>query len=155
MRKVILYLSLFILITSCGARKVNKTVIEEKSKIDSTSVIKTEIVTTQENNVIVTEDTDELEIFPIDTTRSITIDGKKYHNVKIKKKKQKKVIVDNTKIKVAEKSDIKVSVVKEKKANTFKKNIDKKESLSSYLWWILILICLGFYAYKRINRTLF
>ena len=72
-------------------------------------------------------------------------------------KKTKKVLVDTTKIKVSEKTSIKVEVKKDAKVKAFKKEIDKEANYSIFFWWLLILllIALGFYTYKRINRTLF
>lgn len=157
MKKFILYITVCVLVSSCAARKVNVDKVDTLVKTDSTSVTKQETVTTQDNNVSVTTNTDELEIIPIDTTKSIEVDGKKYKNVKLRYKKTKNVLVDNTKIKVAEKVLIKAKVKKAAATKTFKKNIDKKANYSIYLWWLLILllIALGFYTYRRINRTLF
>lgn len=157
MKKFILYITVCVLVSSCAARKVNVDKVDTVVKTDSTSVTKQETVTTQDNNVSVTTNTDELEIIPIDTTKSIEVDGKKYKNVKLRYKKTKNVLVDNTKIKVAENVLIKAKVKKAAATKTFKKNIDKKANYSIYLWWLLILllIALGLYTYKRINRTLF
>lgn len=157
MKKFILYITICVLVSSCAAKKVNVDKVDVLVKTDSSSVTKQETVATQENNVKITTDTDELEIIPIDTTKSIEVDGKKYKNVKIRYKKTKKVLVDNTKIKVSEKVLIKAKVKKSASVKTFKKDIDKKSSYSIYFWWffILLLILLGYYTYKRINRTLF
>ncbi len=157
MKRLLLYIAIFVLFTSCAARKVNVDKVDTVVKTDSTSVTKQETVATQENNVKITTDTDELEIIPIDTTKSIEVDGKKYKNVKLKYKKTKKVLVDNTKIKVSEKVSIKAKVKKATAVKTFKKDIDKKANYSIYLWWLLILllILLGYYTYRRINKTLF
>jgi hypothetical protein len=149
---VLVLLSLFL--SSCAARKVNIDKVDSNVKIDSVSVSKKEIVTTQENNISIVTDTDELEIVPIDTTRAIVIDGKSYKNATLRYKKTKKVLVDTTKIKVTEKASVEVKVKKDISVKTFKKEIDKK---SNSWWWIIIplLIALGFYAYKIINKTLF
>jgi ATP-dependent Zn protease len=154
---IILYSILSIFIASCASRKVNIDKADTVVKTDSTSVTKQEVVTTQNNHVSIVTDTDEVEIVPIDTTKHIEVNGKKYHNVKIRYKKTKKVLVDTTKIKVSKNDSQVVKTIKNKKENTFKKNIDKKESYTIYLWWLLILllILLGYYTYRRINKTLF
>lgn len=147
----------FLILTSCAARKVNVDKVDTLVKTDSTSVTKKETVATQDNHISIVTDTDELEITPIDTAKVIEVDGKKYKNAKLRYKKVKKVLVDSTKIKVSEKTSINVEVKKDAKVKAFKKEIDKEANYSIYFWWLLILllIALGFYTYKRINRTLF
>jgi len=157
MAKHLILILLSIILISCAARKVDINKVDSVVKIDSTSVIKKEAVTTQDNHISVTTNTDELEIVPIDTSKCIEVDGKKYKNVKLKYKKTKKVLVDTTKIKVSEKASIEVNIKKDTSVKTFKKEIDKKTNYSIYLWWLLVLllIVIGFYMYKKINKTLF
>jgi len=147
----------FLILTSCASRKVNIDKVDSVVKTDSVSVTKQETVTTQDNHISIVTNTDELEITPIDTTKAIEVDGKKYKNVKLRYKKTKKVLVDTTKIKVAEKVLNEVKVKKDVSVKTFKKDIDKKANYSIFLWWLLIilLIILVIYTYKKINRTLF
>jgi hypothetical protein len=153
---IILYSILSIFIVSCASRKVNVDKVDTIVKTDSTSVAKQEVVTTQNNHVSVVTDTDELEIIPIDTAKVIEVDGKKYKNVKIRYKKTKKVLVDTTKIKMSEKASIEVNVKKDTKVKTFKKDLDKKSTYSIYLGWffVILLILLGYYTYRKINKTL-
>jgi len=157
MAKHLILILLSIILISCAARKVDINKVDSVVKIDSTSVTKKEAVTTQDNHISVTTNTDELEIVPIDTSKCIEVDGKKYKNVKLKYKKTKKVLVDTTKIKVSEKASIEVNIKKDTSVKTFKKEIDKKTNYSIYLWWLLVLllIVIGFYMYKKINKTLF
>lgn len=151
---IILSLILSIFGTSCASRKVNINKVDSVVKTDSTSVTKQEVVSTQDNHVSVVTDTDELEIVPIDTTKSIEVDGKKYKNVKLRYKKTKKVLVDTTKIKVSENVSIEATVKKRATIEMIKKDIDKQ---SNNWWWflILLLILLAYYTYKKINKTLF
>ena len=144
----------FLILTSCGARKVNIDKVDAVVKTDSVVVTKQELVVTQDNNVNIVTDTDELEISPVSDTIPMVVNGITYKNVKLRYKKTKKVLVDETKIKVSEKVLIKANVKKAVEIKTFKKNIDKK---ANNWWWLLILllIALGIYAYKKINRTLF
>ena len=144
----------FLILTSCGARKVNIDKVDAVVKTDSVVVTKQELVVTQDNNVSVVTDTDELEISPVFDTIPMVVNGITYKNVKLRYKKTKKVLVDETKIKVSEKVLIKANVKKAVEIKTFKKDIDKK---ANNWWWLLILllIALGFYTYKKINRTLF
>jgi len=144
----------FLILTSCGARKVNIDKVDAVVKTDSVVVTKQELVVTQDNNVNIVTDTDELEISPVSDTIPMVVNGITYKNVKLRYKKTKKVLVDETKIKVSEKVLIKANVKKAVEIKTFKKDIDKK---ANNWWWLLILllIALGIYAYKKINRTLF
>ena len=147
----------FLILTSCGARKVNIDKVDAVVKTDSVVVTKQELVVTQDNNVSVVTDTDELEISPVSDTIPMVVNGITYKNVKLRYKKTKKVLVDETKIKVSEKVLIKANVKKAVEIKTFKKDIDKKANYTIFFWWLLILllIALGIYAYKKINRTLF
>jgi len=155
MKKILLVVVLLLLV-SCAARKVNVDKVDAVIKTDSTSITKQEVITNQDNHVSIITNTDELEIVPIDTSKCIEVDGKKYHNVKLRYIKTKKVLVDTTKIKVSEKASIEVKIKKEGKIRSFKKEVDKKANYAIYFWWLLILllIALGFYTYKKINRTL-
>jgi len=154
MKKFILIL---LLLSSCGARKVDINKTDIVAKVDSTAVVKQEVVTTQDNHISVSTNTDELEICPLVDTVPMVVNGITYKNAKLSYKKTKKVLVDTTKIKVADKSSIEVKVKKDTSVNSFKKNINKKANYTIYFWWLLILllIALGFYTYKKINRTLF
>jgi len=154
---IILSLILSIFGTSCASRKVNINKVDSVVKSDSTSVTKQEVVTTQNNHVSVVTDTDEIEISPISDTIPMVVNGITYINAKLRHKKTKKVLVDTTKIKVSEKASIEVNIKKDTSVKTFKKEIDKKTNYSIYLWWLLVLllIVIGFYMYKKINKTLF
>ena len=150
------YSILFLLLASCGARKVDIAKNDTKITIDSISVVKKEEVVTTQNNVIVNTDTDEMEITPIDSTKPVIIGEKKYFNAKIRYKKTKASIVDTTKKEEVKKEVQEVKVVKDKKEKVFNKKIDKKESYASYWGWLLIilLIILFFYARKRLQNLL-
>lgn len=141
---------------SCGSRKVNVDKVDLVLKTDSISVVKQEVIATKDNHISIVTDTDEVEIIPIDTTKHIEVDGKKYHNVKIRYKKTKKVLVDTTKTKVSKNNSQIVKTTKDKKEKTFKKDIDKKESHTIYWWWLLIivLVVVFFYAKNKLNKML-
>lgn len=143
-----------LILCSCAARKVDVHKDSVSTKLDSSSVTKKEVVTTQDNNINVVTNSDEIEITPIDTTKPIIVDGKHYKNVKIRHKKTKVVLQDNTKKKVSENVSIKATVKKEGKRVVFQKKVDRKSN--TFLWWILILalVSAGYYIYKK-NKTLF
>jgi hypothetical protein len=57
---------------------------------------------------------------------------------------------------VSEKASIEVNLEKDTKVKTFKKEIDKKADYLIYLGWffVILLILLGYYTYRKINKTL-
>jgi hypothetical protein len=146
--KWLVFLLITLFLSSCAARKVNIDKVDSVIKTDSTSVTKQEVVTTQDNNVTITTDTDELEIVPVCDTIPMVVNGITYKNAKLRYKKTKNVLVDASKIKVAEKTSIKVEVKKDINVKTFKKEIEKESSYAVYFWWILIIILL-IYLYSR------
>lgn len=146
MKKILILIIL--LLSSCAARKVNVDKVDSVVKSDSTSVTKQEVVTTQDNHVSIVTNTDEIEISPVSDTIPMVVNGITYKNAKLRYKKTKNVLVDTSKIKVAEKTSIKVEVKKEDKVKTFKKAIEKESSYAVYIWWILIIIIL-IYLYNR------
>lgn len=146
MKKILILIIL--LLSSCAARKVNVDKVDSVVKSDSTSVTKQEVVTTQDNHVSIVTNTDEIEISPVSDTIPMVVNGITYKNAKLRYKKTKNVLVDTSKIKVAEKTSIKVEVKKEDKVKTFKKAIEKESSYAIYIWWILIIIIL-IYLYNR------
>ena len=123
MKKIILLIAL--ILSSCAARKVNVDKVDSVVKVDSTSVTKQEVITTQDNHVSIVTNTDEVEVCPVSDSLPMVVNGITYKNAKIRYKKTKKVLVDTTKIKVAEKTSIKVEVKKDAKVKVFKKDIDK------------------------------
>jgi len=146
MKKILLLIIL--LLSSCAARKVNVDKVDNTTKVDSTSVTKQEVVTTQDNHISIVTNTDEVEVCPVSDSLPMVVNGITYKNAKLRYKKTKKVLVDTTKIKVSEKTSIKVEVKKEAKVKTFKKEIDKKANYTIYIWWILIILLL-IYLYNR------
>lgn len=150
------FIFLFVLLSSCGARKVAIEKTDTVVKIDSISTIKKEEVIVTQNNVIVNTDTDEMEITPIDSTKPVIIGEKKYFNAKIRYKKTKVAVVDTTKKQEIKKESQEVKLVKDKREKVFNKNVDKKESLTVFWWWLLIilLVALFFYARRRLINLL-
>lgn len=150
---VFVLISLFL--SSCAARKVSIDKVDSAIKVDSVSITKQETATTQDNHISIITNTDELEIVPIDTSKTIEIDGKKYRNVVLRYKKSKTVLVDTTKIKVLEKVLIKASVKKDIKVETTKKEIDKKTDYTLLFGIILIIliILVSLYFYNKFSNN--
>lgn len=145
---------LFVLLASCGARKVDVQKVDIVTKVDSTSVVKKEEAIVTQNNVTVNTDIDEVEICPLSDSIPMVVNGVTYKNAKLKYKKTKVALVDTTKKEEVKKESKEVKVVATKRERTLEKKIDKKAN--NWWWiWILLLAILVYYAYKKINRTLF
>ena len=149
MRYLIILLLLF---TSCASRKVNITKEETKTKIDSISVVRIDSTSNVNNNVYISENTEEFEIKPLDTTKAFIYNGKSYFNAILKHKKSNKVLVDTSK-KIVSKNVLKqVSKIKQETKSIKNKTIDKKANYWTYLW--LLLIPIGMYIYRQIKNKL-
>lgn len=141
------YLTLALVVSllfSCAARKVAVTKIQTQTYTDSVVVEKKDSVVVQQNAIIIKEDTDEVEITPIDTAKPIIIGDIKYFNAIVKIKKVRKSLVDTTKVVTTQSSQKQVSLKKDVKEKGFEKKVDKKVNYFVYLWIILILLALWF-----------
>jgi hypothetical protein len=134
------------MIMSCGARKV----VLEKVKIDSTSQVKTKVITKEVVDIDIKVDvvTEELVITPADTTRAIVIDGKRYENAVLSYRKTKDNTLRSEKKNV---SNIGYKEEEVKKVSYEKKKIVEKKS--SFQLWVLIIVVLAYilwtYVVKR------
>lgn len=157
------YLILLFLLVSCGSRKVNKSVIEQESKQETTTTI-VDVTKTNRNvqsttKLLDTSSTDEIEFIPVDNTKPMTINGKTYFNTVLKHRKIKSniSIVKDKKVSQIEDKEVKTSI-KDKKEESFKedkKKIDKKPiPFCNFLLLLLFLGGLGyliFYLRKKRN----
>lgn len=160
MKKIIILL-LAVILTSCGARKVDVSKVEIKK--DSIVETKAEVVTTEIKEVvdstnITTEiNTDEVCIEPLDSTKEMVVDGKIYKNVvlKIKKNKVNTSYTNNKRESNIKHTDSvgtsKTSVKENIVAKT--KNIDRKADYLSLLW-LLLLILIMYLLWRNKQRIL-
>jgi len=156
-RKVLitlLALSLIALLLSCGTRKVQKSNVKEEVKTEQATTEKKDIETKTETNTVVNEETDEIEVKPIDTSKTITINGKRYKNAIVTLRKKK---VNTT---IAEKATVKDNSIKTDKTATVlnkrtdQKQLERKSNPFLPLLWILLAAALCFiwkYKYKLIG----
>jgi len=144
MGKYILLALLTPLLFSCAARKVAVTKSQTDIYTDSLVVEKKDSISVQQNAIVITDSSEEVELTPIDTAKPIIIGETKYFNATIKIKKARRHLVDSSKIVVTQSSDKELSVKKEIKSKVFDKKVDKKANYLFYIWLMLIPICLWF-----------
>jgi len=136
-------LALFVpLLFSCAARKVAITKVQTDTYTDSVVVEKKDSISVQQNAIIITDSSEELEVTPIDTAKPIIIGETKYFNAKVKIKKMRTRFVDTSKIVVIKSNEKQVSVKKDIKSKGFEKKVEKKANVLFYVWLMLIPICL-------------
>ena len=140
-RKVLitlLALSLIALLLSCGTRKVQKSNVKEEVKTEQATTEKKDIETKTETNTVVNEETDEIEITPIDTAKAIIINGKTFKNaiVTLRKKKVNTTIAEKATVKDLSKHETKaITTVKKQEV---KRNTERKSNPFLPLLWILL-----------------
>ena len=134
----LLALSLIALLSSCGSRKVQKSNVKEEVKTEQAVIEKKDIETKTETKTVVNEDTDEIEVKPIDTSKTITVNGKTYKNaiVTLRKKKVNTTIAEKATVK--DNSVINTRVKNSSKNATKVKNTERKSNPFTSLLWILI-----------------
>lgn len=136
-----LFILVSCLLVGCASRKVD---VDIKKK-DSTTVQITKEITTKKtdstsNNLVIDKsESDELIITPIDSTKEIVVNGKKYFNAILKYKKVRNNTYNNNKVKV---SKIEDKAVKTNKRTTLKtKNKTKKiETNNTIIYTSLLLL---------------
>ena len=146
--KKLLFILVSIVFISCSSRKVlvDKTDIKKDSIVE-TKVVVTKIDTTNKTDstkVVIDTGSSEIVITPIDSSKTIIVDGKSYKNVVLKIKKNKSnTLYTNTK----KESNIKrIDSIATSKAETKEhqvgktKIIDKEQSYWSFFWWILLIL---------------
>lgn len=148
MKKAILIISVLTLI-SCGSRKVQKSEVKEETKETVTETKQNNVKI--ETNVKVIDSVNEITFEPIDNNKPIIVNGKSYTNVKIKHDKKrtettsKTVLTDKgTTTKRSKKQAVKQAKTKE---------IERKESLTSY-WWLILVIGGIYYLWNKYLRNL-
>ena len=147
MKKIILLLLLF---TSCASRKVNieKTEIKKDSTVETKSIVKTLEIKqkTDSTNININADSSEIVITPIDSSKTIIVDGKTYRNVVLRIKKNNiNASYRNNKSEsnikhidsiTTTKTSIKESVVNKTK------NIEKETNYWILLYWLILILIL-------------
>ena len=152
-----LFILVSLILVGCASRKVDVDIKKKDSTIveTKTEVVVKKIDSTADNFLVDKSESDELIITPIDTTKEIIVNGKKYFNAILKYKKVK----NNT----YTKSKIKVSKIEDKhsnsKSNTRVKSKEKTKNIRvdntmlyvSLIILFIILIIIG----NRLRRLYF
>jgi ATP-dependent Zn protease len=149
MKKYILILILF-LMASCASRKVNIEKIDiQKDSVSETKIIVTTVeneIKTDSTNITTTTDNSEITITPIDSSKTIIVDGKSYKNVvlKIKKTKANTLYINNKKEYNNKRIDsVATAKVEVKEQTTGKtKTIDKKANYWFLFYWLILILIL-------------
>ena len=142
-----------VFLTSCSARRVNKSNTETTTKTEAqtTTVDSSKVVINVDTNtkVIDCTDTDEVTIEPLDNTKQMVVNGKKYFNSVLKHKKTKTNTNINTSQKVAKIEQKAVKTDSKAVSNSSAKVFTKQTERSGFNWWwlLLLLIPLGFWYY--------
>jgi hypothetical protein len=137
------YLFILLLLVGCGSRKVNKTNTETTTKNEISVVDSVKIVTNTDSNTEIIAD--EFEIIPVDSLKPIVIvdsQGKKtsYLNARISKRHE--TSRNKTLKNEIAQSSRKINIKAEKQTKQAEKQVERKESIITSLWWLWLLIIL-------------
>ena len=137
------YLFILLLLVGCGSRKVNKTNTETTTKNEISVVDSVKIVTNTDSNTEIIAD--EFQIIPIDSLKPIVIidsQGKKtsYLNARISKRHE--TSRNKTLKNEIAQSSRKINIKAEKQTKQAEKQVERKESIITSLWWLWLLIIL-------------
>jgi hypothetical protein len=139
-----------LLVTSCGVRKVEKHVEKETTNIESSTINQNDISVDIESKIVINEETDEVEIKPIDTSKVIMVNGKAYKNAIVTVRKKKINTVTDIKEVTKDNSIKKTNTVTTVDKTINSKHTKKKNSLRWYLLLFLIPVILFLiYMYKN------
>ena len=143
------YLFLLLLFVGCGSRKVNKSNTETKEKTEITVIDSLKIQTKTDSSTEI--QSNEFDIVPIDSIKPIVIvdsQGKRtsYLNARLKYKSEisRNKTLKNETLQSSTKTNIKA----EKQTKQATKQIERKESLITSLWWLWLLIIILFFIRK-------
>lgn len=150
---LLLMLSLYILLFgACSSRKssVNHSIDKVKTEVKST--VDNDITTNKQTTIVVNDETNEIEVSPIDTAKVLVINGQTYKNAKVRLVKRK------TKTDVSKIETTKDLSKSQTRAETTHENAtrvkDSKRINFSLKWLWLLLIPVGFYIFFKLKTKL-
>ena len=154
MENKIKYILILLLLVGCGTRKVNKSDTENSTKTEIAISDTTKIVTNTAYNI--EKVVNDFYIEPVDSTKALVIidsNGKKtsYINAKIRHRRENSLnkTLKNEIVQSSRKENIKATT----QSKTSVKQIERKASIITELWWLwlLIFVILIYYLNKRLN----
>lgn len=140
-----------LLLAGCGSsRKVNKSEVKEETKTEQT--VKEETTTNTDTNIKIvdTSETTEIEIVPIDNTKPIEVNGKRYVNVRLKLSKRKNAITTGKVEKVSQIAKKEAKAKSNKVVEVKQKQTEAKRPFS--LWWIILVVGFVIFIYRKYLR---
>lgn len=121
-------------LTSCGARKVQKSETVEKETTTLTDTTKTVVQVDNLTNVQIVENCEEITFKPIDNTKEMVVNGKSYLNTVLTHKKTN--VTTNTKSVNKSLTTVKKGVsLRNDKVKTITVKNTKRDAVS--MWWLL------------------
>jgi hypothetical protein len=154
MENKIKYILILLLLVGCGTRKVNKSDTETTTKTEVSVSDTSKIVTNTAYNI--DKVVNDFCIEPIDSTKALVIidsNGKKtsYLNAKIRHRRE----ISSNKTLKSEivQSSHKENIKQTTQSKTSAKQIERKASIITELWWLwlLIFVILIYYLNKKLN----
>ena len=146
-----IYLLTFIILASCGSRKV---AINKQEKEVETKIVENK-VTTDSSNVEIKFNY-ELDIFTVeakDNLKPFTYNGKSYFNVVLRHENKKDNSLYKKDIKVV-KNESKVSNIKSKEVIKQKNTEKDNYNVKYYILFLIILLLIIYYILKRYLRVI-
>lgn len=148
MNKVIL-IFVIILNFSCASRKVTKADSSVESRVEQVIIDTTKQKTTSTTKISDTTSVSEITLEPIDPTKEIIVDGKKYKNVRFKTLKSKKGV---TILKENNSSLNQGKTINNKIEETIDTSTKNTETSSSSWLWIVVIVTGGLVIYFDSKR---
>ena len=137
MKKISLIL-LIIILSSCGVRKVKKSDVKEETKTEQSTTKANDIESKKETNTVINDESNEIEVTPIDTSKAIIINGKSFKNAKIKIINRKIKTKIDAKETVRDLSKQETKAIIAVKKQEVKRDIERKSNPFLPLLWLLI-----------------
>lgn len=154
MENKVTYILILLLLVGCGTRKLNKSNTETTTKTELSIFDTTKIVTNTAYNI--DKVVNDFYIEPIDTTKAlviIDINGKKTSYINAKIRHRHETSSNKTLKKEIVQSSHKENIKQTAQTKTSVKQIDKKASIITELWWLwlILLAILLYYINKKLN----
>lgn len=147
---LILAIAMVAILSSCSSRKVNKSEVKEEVKTEQTVKEETTTNTNTNTTIIDTSETTEIEIVPIDNSKPIEVNGKRYVNARLKLSKRKNAITTNSNEKVSQIAKKEGKTKANKVVEVKQKQTESKRPFN--WWWIILVVGVGYLIYKKFLR---